>query len=207
METSDKTARQLYEDVKRNPTRKRFGFGRKPALINIDLQTRLYRSRRVRHRLRDRSEAARVRQPARRRLPRQGPAGDLDLRRLHGLGRGLRRVGHAHQHARLPAEHQGRLAAAPSSTRAWTSTASATSSSTSAWPRRSTRPTCSRCSTSTAWTPWWSPAARPRAACAPRWSTRCRAATAPSFPRSASPTSTRARTSPTSTTSRSSTAT
>jgi nicotinamidase-related amidase len=38
METSDKTARQLYEDVKRNPTRKRFGFGRKPALINVDLQ-------------------------------------------------------------------------------------------------------------------------------------------------------------------------
>src|SRR3954463_3307499 len=38
METSDKPARQLYEDVKRNPTRKRFGFGRKPALINVDLQ-------------------------------------------------------------------------------------------------------------------------------------------------------------------------
>jgi nicotinamidase-related amidase len=38
METSDKTARQLYEEIKRNPTRKRFGFGRKPALINVDLQ-------------------------------------------------------------------------------------------------------------------------------------------------------------------------
>ncbi|HEX6689889.1 MAG TPA: isochorismatase family protein, partial [Burkholderiales bacterium] len=38
METSDKTARQLFEEVKRNPTRRRFGFGRKPALINIDLQ-------------------------------------------------------------------------------------------------------------------------------------------------------------------------
>jgi maleamate amidohydrolase len=38
METSDKSARQLYEEVKRNPTRKRFGFGRKPALINVDLQ-------------------------------------------------------------------------------------------------------------------------------------------------------------------------
>jgi maleamate amidohydrolase len=38
MERSDKTARQLYEEVKANPTRKRFGFGRKPALINIDLQ-------------------------------------------------------------------------------------------------------------------------------------------------------------------------
>ena len=38
MERSDKSARQLYEDVKRNPTRKRFGWGKKPALINIDLQ-------------------------------------------------------------------------------------------------------------------------------------------------------------------------
>ena len=38
METSDKTARQLYEEVKRNPTRKRFGFGRKPALISVDPQ-------------------------------------------------------------------------------------------------------------------------------------------------------------------------
>src|SRR5437667_6698014 len=38
MEQSDKTARRLYEEVKANPTRKRFGFGRKPALINIDLQ-------------------------------------------------------------------------------------------------------------------------------------------------------------------------
>ena len=38
METSDKTARQLYEDIKANPTRPRFGFGRKPAIINVDLQ-------------------------------------------------------------------------------------------------------------------------------------------------------------------------
>ena len=38
METSDKTARQLFGDIKANPTRKRFGFGKRPALINIDLQ-------------------------------------------------------------------------------------------------------------------------------------------------------------------------
>jgi len=38
METSNKTARQLFSDLKANPTRKRFGFGKKPALINIDLQ-------------------------------------------------------------------------------------------------------------------------------------------------------------------------
>ena len=38
MELSDKTARQLYEEIKANPTRPRFGFGRKPILLNIDLQ-------------------------------------------------------------------------------------------------------------------------------------------------------------------------
>ncbi len=38
MQSSDKTARQLFADVKANPTRKRFGFGRVPALINVDLQ-------------------------------------------------------------------------------------------------------------------------------------------------------------------------
>ena len=38
MELSDKTARQMYEDIKARPTRPRFGFGRKPALVNIDLQ-------------------------------------------------------------------------------------------------------------------------------------------------------------------------
>lgn len=38
MENSDKTARQLFEEMKAKPTRKRFGFGRRPALINIDLQ-------------------------------------------------------------------------------------------------------------------------------------------------------------------------
>ena len=38
MERSDKTARQLFAEIKENPTRARFGFGRKPALVNIDLQ-------------------------------------------------------------------------------------------------------------------------------------------------------------------------
>lgn len=38
MEISSLTARQLYEQAKANPTRKRFGFGKKPMLINIDLQ-------------------------------------------------------------------------------------------------------------------------------------------------------------------------
>ena len=38
MQLSDQTARQLYEEVKTKPTRPRFGFGRKPAIVNIDLQ-------------------------------------------------------------------------------------------------------------------------------------------------------------------------
>ncbi len=38
MELSNKSARQLFDEVRANPTRKRFGFGNKPALINIDMQ-------------------------------------------------------------------------------------------------------------------------------------------------------------------------
>jgi nicotinamidase-related amidase len=38
METSNKTARQIWADVKANPNRARFGFGRKAVLVNIDLQ-------------------------------------------------------------------------------------------------------------------------------------------------------------------------
>ncbi len=38
METSSLTARQLYEAIRAKPTRPRFGFGRKPILVNVDLQ-------------------------------------------------------------------------------------------------------------------------------------------------------------------------
>ena len=38
METSSKTAREIYQDVKNNPARKRFGFGNRGVLVNIDLQ-------------------------------------------------------------------------------------------------------------------------------------------------------------------------
>lgn len=38
MQTTDKTAKELYFEVKANPTRKRFGFGKKAALVNIDIQ-------------------------------------------------------------------------------------------------------------------------------------------------------------------------
>lgn len=38
MELSDKTARQIWQDIKASPGRARFGFGRKAVLVNIDLQ-------------------------------------------------------------------------------------------------------------------------------------------------------------------------
>jgi maleamate amidohydrolase len=38
MQTSDLTARQYWAEVKANPGRARFGFGRRPAIVNIDLQ-------------------------------------------------------------------------------------------------------------------------------------------------------------------------
>lgn len=38
METSDKTARQIWQDVKANPNRARFGYGKKAVLLNIDFQ-------------------------------------------------------------------------------------------------------------------------------------------------------------------------
>lgn len=38
MEESNKTARQIWAEVKANPNRARFGYGKKAALVNIDLQ-------------------------------------------------------------------------------------------------------------------------------------------------------------------------
>ena len=38
METSNKTAREIYQEVMSNPARKRFGFGNKAVLVNIDPQ-------------------------------------------------------------------------------------------------------------------------------------------------------------------------
>ncbi len=38
MVREDKTARQLYEAVKANPARARFGFGRRLAIVNVDFQ-------------------------------------------------------------------------------------------------------------------------------------------------------------------------
>jgi len=38
MQQSDKTAREIYQEVKSNPARARFGFGNKAVLVNIDPQ-------------------------------------------------------------------------------------------------------------------------------------------------------------------------
>lgn len=38
MENSDLTAREIYAQIKSNPTRARFGFGQRGILVNIDLQ-------------------------------------------------------------------------------------------------------------------------------------------------------------------------
>ena len=39
MELSNKTARQMYEDLKSAPPRRKFGFGRKPIIVNVDVQS------------------------------------------------------------------------------------------------------------------------------------------------------------------------
>ena len=38
MQTSSLTPRQYWQQVRSNPQRSKFGFGRRAALINIDLQ-------------------------------------------------------------------------------------------------------------------------------------------------------------------------
>ena len=38
MQTSDKTAREIYQELKANPARARFGFGDKAILVNVDPQ-------------------------------------------------------------------------------------------------------------------------------------------------------------------------
>ena len=38
MVLSDKTARELFDDVRSNPARKRFGFGERMAIVNVDPQ-------------------------------------------------------------------------------------------------------------------------------------------------------------------------
>ena len=39
METSNKTAREIWAEIKANPKRARFGYGRKAVLVNIDFNS------------------------------------------------------------------------------------------------------------------------------------------------------------------------
>ena len=119
MELSNKSARELYQAVKADPNRRRFGFGRKPALVNVDLQMRLHPAGRVRDRLRNRPEADRLRQRAGRAcsVRQRFPVVWTYVAYLDS-GEDCGDLGHAHQHAGLPAEHQGGLAPRRSSTSA-----------------------------------------------------------------------------------------
>ena len=38
MVLSEKTAREIFEDIRANPARKRFGFGERLAIVNVDPQ-------------------------------------------------------------------------------------------------------------------------------------------------------------------------
>ena len=38
MKISNKTAREIFNDLKSNPSRTKFGFGKKAALVNVDPQ-------------------------------------------------------------------------------------------------------------------------------------------------------------------------
>lgn len=38
MRRSDQTARELYEDIRKNPKRRPYGFGERPIVVNVDIQ-------------------------------------------------------------------------------------------------------------------------------------------------------------------------
>jgi hypothetical protein len=190
MEKSDRTARQLFEEVKKNPTRKRFGFGARPALINVDLQN------------------------AYTRVGEFVTAYETDPKQLdyvNQLARAFRAKGFpvvwtyvAYMDSGEDCGVWGTRTDTPDSLQ-----------NIKVGSRRSElderlevdrkRDIVINKRMASASTPWSSPAGPPPAACAPPWSTASSAATAPSSPRNAWPTSTRARTSPTSMTWHSST--
>ena len=85
MELSDQTPRQYYEAIKAGPARAKFGFGDRPALVNIDLQKAYTAVGEFATAYIGTTPAARRRERARRPGPGQGPARSLDLCGLHGL--------------------------------------------------------------------------------------------------------------------------
>ena len=110
MELSDKSARQMYLEIKERPTRPRFGFGRKPALVNIDLQkaytavgefATAYET--------DPRQLAYVNELAELARAKALPVVWTYVAYMEFWG-GLRHLGHALEHAGFAAEHQARLA-------------------------------------------------------------------------------------------------
>ena len=110
MELSNKSARQLFAEIKERPTRARFGFGCKPALINIDLQkaytavgefATAYET--------DPKQLAYVNELAQLARAKGLPVVWTYVAYME-LGGGLWCLGHALEHAGFAAEHQGRLA-------------------------------------------------------------------------------------------------
>jgi Amidases related to nicotinamidase len=143
METSSLTARQYWEQVKANPNRAKFGFGKRPAIVNIDVQ-RAYTDldafktayetdpRQIEH---INALSALVRELG-------GPVVWTYVAYLEsGIDAGtwgtrtntpdsLQNIKHGSERAQF----DPRATSTP-----------ATSSCTSAWPARSSRPTCGRC--------------------------------------------------------------
>ena len=111
MQTTTKTARELYEEVKANPKRARFGFGQKAAIVNVDPQQAYTRI--------DLFSTAYEADPKQMdyidTISKMARDKGLPVIWTHcgykeEFDR-LRRLGHAHQHARQLAEHPHRLGA------------------------------------------------------------------------------------------------
>ncbi len=108
MESSTKTARELYEALRADPLRRRFGFGRKPALVNVDLQNAYTRP----------AEFATAYETDPRQIEHvnklaillraQGCPVIWTYVAYLGSGRGLRCLGDARRHVGFTEEHQGR---------------------------------------------------------------------------------------------------
>ena len=95
MESSDLTAREIYAQVKNNPTRARFGFGKKGVLVNVDLQkvytrTDLFKTAYET----DPNQLDYVNQLAR--FSRARLASGMDSSCLYGVGRRLWYLGNSH---------------------------------------------------------------------------------------------------------------
>ena len=195
MELSNKTARQLYAEIKEKPTRARFGFGRKPALVNVDLQkaytavgefVTAYET--------DPKQLAYINQVAELARAKRLPVvwtyvAYTDSGEDCGVWGTRSNTPDSLQNIKVGSrrsQFDDRLVIDPHYDIIINKRMASASM----------RPTLPPCSRSIAVTPSSSRAVPRRAVCAPRLSTASRTATAPWFPRNAWPTSTRARISP-----------